>query len=263
MPDDLIPFASLGPGAIALVLASAFAGFFIRGAFGFGSNLPFVLATTWVLGPHHAVVLSVISAVFAQIHLAPQGVRSADWPVVRPVIAGLLIGTVLGTVVFAALAPDWLTVVMASLIISILVMDRYGVFQRLGEVIDLRWKRVAVPLATLSGTVGTVSGGGGLYFLVAYLKLACHSARAVRGTNLMLSVFYQVGRFAALAVAGFVGLDVLLESVVMLPAVFAGTWVGSRFFERGSEQRFFRGIQILLLGAALALLVRGVLGVVD
>jgi uncharacterized membrane protein YfcA len=254
---DLPVFPGLGIFAVALVFASAFVGFFIRGAFGFGSNLPFVLITTWVLGPHHAVVLSVVSAVFAQMHLAPQGVRTADWPVARPVIAGLLIGTVIGVAVFASLAPDWLTVVMASFIIAILLMERHGTFARIGQAIDLRSRRVAVPLATVSGTVGSVSGGGGLYFLIAYLKIACHGAAAVRGTNLMLSVFYQVGRFAALAVAGFVDLRVLLESVALLPAVFAGTWSGTRFYERGSEQRFFRGIQLVLLAAAAALLARG------
>jgi len=261
VPADLQPFAALGLPSIALVLAAAALGFFIRGAFGFGSNLPFVLITTWVLGPHHAVVLSVVSAAFAQIHLAPQGVRSADWAVARPVIVGLLLGTVAGVAMFAALAPQWLTIVMASLIIAILVMDRYGAFRRLGEVIDLRARRVAVPLAALSGTVGSVSGGGGLYFLVAYLKIACSGAAAVRGTNLMLSVFYQLGRLAALAVAGFVDAAILLESLVLLPAVFAGTWAGTRFFERGSEQRFFRGIQVVLMGAAAALLVRGVVSV--
>ena len=253
MPADLQPFPGLGAAAVALVLVAAFVGFFIRGAFGFGSNLPFILITTWLLGPHQAVVLSVVGAAFAQIHLAPQ--------VARPVIVGLLLGTVAGVAVFAALAPEWLTVVMASLIIAVLAMDRYGVFGRLGEVVDLRSRRVALPLAALSGTVGSVSGGGGLYFLVAYLKIACSGARAVRGTNLMLSVFYQLGRLAALAVAGFVDATILVEAVVLLPAVFAGTFSGTHFFERGSEQRFFRGIQILLLAAALALLVRGLLGV--
>ena len=258
MPVDLQPFPGLGVPAVALVLAAAFLGFFIRGAFGFGSNLPFILITTWLLGPHHAVVLSVVSAAFAQIHLAPQGVRSADWGVARPVIVGLLLGTVAGVAVFAALAPEWLTVVMASLIIAVLAMDRYGVFVRLGEVVDLRSRWVALPLAAVSGTVGSVSGGGGLYFLVAYLRIACSGALAVRGTNLMLSVFYQIGRLAALAVAGFVDATVLVESVVLLPAVFAGTFSGTRFFERGSEQRFFRGIQLVLLAAAAALLVRGI-----
>ena len=258
---DLIPFGDLSTLEVIVVFAVTFAGFFVRGAFGFGSNLPFVLVTTWILGPHRAIVLSVVVAVIAQLHLAPQGVRSADWPVVRPITAGLLIGTVIGTSLFAALSPQWLTVIMAVLILMILIMDRYGVFERIGSVIDLRAGRVALPLATLSGSVGSVSGGGGMYFLIAYLKLACRDALSLRGTNLMLSVFYQVGRLVALALVGYISAIVLVESVALLPAVFAGTLVGTRFFERGSEQRFYRGLQLVLLLAAAALLVKGVLRV--
>ena len=110
VPTDLLPFADQSPFAIVVIVASGFAGFFIRGAFGFGSNLPFILVTTWVLGPHHAVVLSVVMAVFAQLHLAPQGVHSADWAVAWPTIVGLLLGACIGVGIFAALAPDWLTV---------------------------------------------------------------------------------------------------------------------------------------------------------
>ena len=43
VPPDLIPFADQNALAIVLIVAAGFGGFFIRGAFGFGSNLPFVL----------------------------------------------------------------------------------------------------------------------------------------------------------------------------------------------------------------------------
>ncbi len=42
--------------AVACIAVSCFLGFFIRGAFGFGSNIPIVLLTTPILGPHHAIV---------------------------------------------------------------------------------------------------------------------------------------------------------------------------------------------------------------
>jgi len=66
-------FDAIGPAAIGFVLLAHFAGFYIRGALGFGSNMPIVLLTTWVLGPHHAILLVALTSGIAQIHLLPRG----------------------------------------------------------------------------------------------------------------------------------------------------------------------------------------------
>jgi uncharacterized membrane protein YfcA len=257
IPDDLIPFSRYELWQIAIIHGAVALGFFIRGAFGFGSNLPLVLITTWIVGPHHAIVLTLVISAFAQIHLAPQGVRTADWSVFRTLIVGFLLGSVGGVLVFATLNADWLTITMALLIVAILIMDYYNTFARLQQFMDLRSRRVAIPLATLSGLVGSVSGGGGLYLLVAYLKLACANARALRGTTMMLSVVFQMARFVALAVAGYISLNILIESLSVMPAMLAGAVAGKRLFDRLSEARFFRAIQaVLLLGAGL-LLIKG------
>ncbi|MED6311582.1 MAG: hypothetical protein VX624_17020 [Pseudomonadota bacterium] len=47
-----------------------------------------------------------------------------------------------------------------ALIIGILLMDRFRLIERLQTFIDLRSPILAGVLATISGTVGTISGGG-------------------------------------------------------------------------------------------------------
>ena len=71
LAGDITPFADIPLWAVIGVFASHFFGFFIRGALGFGSNMPIVLLTTWLLGPHHAILLVVLTAFVAQIHLFP------------------------------------------------------------------------------------------------------------------------------------------------------------------------------------------------
>ena len=90
LPAHITPFADVPSWAIACVIASYFFGFFVRGAFGFGSNMPIVLLTTWLLGPHHAILLTALAAAAAQIHLLPQGIATADWRVSRQLIAGMV-----------------------------------------------------------------------------------------------------------------------------------------------------------------------------
>lgn len=257
-PADLAPFAQIPFWEIVFVVFSQYLGFFIRGAFGFGSNMPIVLLTTWVLGPHHAILLVVLTSFIAQAHLLPQGFHSADWEVTRPLMLGLLGGIAFGTWIFAILAANWLTLVMGVLISVIVMMDYFRLLERLSNWINLRSHAVTSSLAVTSGAVGTVSGGGGLYFLVAYLKLACATPKALRGTNLILSGVFIIGRVISLSLAGLMTWQFVVEALLLVPAVFLGTWTGTRFFHASSPERFYGALQFVLFCAAIALVGKGV-----
>ncbi len=257
MPFDLAPFSGVPAWAVLCVLGAHFLGFFIRGAFGFGSNMPIILLTTWLIGPHHAVVLVVVTASAAQVHLLPQGFKAADWPVTRPLMAGMLFGVTVGTWVFTKLAADWLILFMGGLITFVVLMDRLRVFERLPAVIDPRSRGVSMFLALVSGLVGTISGGGGLYFLVVYLKLACRTAAGLRGTSIILSGIFILLRLGLLVLAGFVTWDVAAEAALLMPAVLFGTWAGTKSFHAIDSRRFYTALQFVLLAAAIALLAKG------
>ena len=260
-PADLAPFPDQPWWAILAVLAAHFFGFFIRGAFGFGSNMPIVLLTTWLLGPHHAILLVALTATAAQLHLFPQGLNTADWPVTRPLLVGMCVGVGLGTWLFTLLASDWLTLIMGVLITWIVAMDRLRLLERLAGAINLRGFTLSSCLAALSGFVGSISGGGAIYFLVVYLKLACSSPLGLRGTNLIISGFFMAVRITLLALAGMFTGPLFVEAALILPVVFLGTWAGTRVFHAASAERFYAGLQILLMGAALALIGKGVVDV--
>lgn len=261
-PAGAVPYAELAPWAIAAVFAMHFMGFFIRGAFGFGSNMPIVLVTTWILGPHHAILLVLLCTFAAQVHLLPQGLKTADWEVTRPLVAGVIVGITTGTWLFTILAADWLTLVMGSLITFIIVMDSLKVLQWLSARIDLRSRWVTSSLAAGSSVVGAVSGGGAFYFLVIYLKLACKDPAGLRGTNLALSAVFIVGRIILLSWYGLFTPQLLAEASLLLPVVFLGTWSGTRFFHTSSPERFYIALQILLFCAAIALLGKGIMRVI-
>jgi uncharacterized membrane protein YfcA len=241
------------------VFAAHFLGFFVRGAFGFGSNMPIILLTAWLIGPHHAVVLVVVTASAAQVHLLPQGFKTADWPVTRPLMVGMLIGVTVGSWVFTILAADWLILVMGGLIASIVLMDRLRLLERMRAVIDLRARSVSFVLSLVSGLVGAISGGGGLYFLAIYLKLACGTATGLRGTSIILSGVFILLRLGLLVVTEFVSWDVVAEAALLMPCVLLGTWVGTKVFHAIDSRRFFSTLQFVLLVAAAALVVKGVL----
>lgn len=252
-----MPFSGIPLWAVFCVFAAHFVGFFIRGAFGFGSNMPIILMTTWLLGPHHAVVLVVVTASASQIHLLPQGVKTADWDVTRPLLAGMVVGVTVGTWVFTKLEADWLMLLMGGLITGIVIMDRVRLLERLTHVMDLRDRFVSMTLAIVSGLIGTISGGGGLYFLIVYLKLVCRTAAGLRGTNLILSGLFILVRVVLLIWAGFVSWSVAVEALLLLPAVLLGTWSGTRSFHAIDSKKFYDALQVVLLTMAVALAVKG------
>lgn len=259
LPSHIVPFDGVSAWAIGCVIASYFFGFFVRGAFGFGSNMPIVLLTTWLLGPHHAILLTALAAAAAQLHLLPQGIGSADWRISRPLIAGMLVGVGAGTWLFIRLGEEWLTLVMGALIITIVALDRTRAVERFAPRVDLRSPLVTTSLAAGSACAGSVGGGGAMYLLNGFLKLACTSPSALRGTNLVVSGVFIFARITLLALAGLITPLLLIEAALLIPVVFLGTWAGTRFFRRAGPAGFYAALQALLIAAALALIVKGMI----
>ncbi len=257
LPSHIVPFAGVPAWAIGCVIASYLFGFFVRGAFGFGSNMPIVLLTTWLLGPHHAILLTAVAAVAAQLHLLPQGIATADWRVSRPLIAGMLLGVGAGTWLFVRLGEEWLTLVMGVLIMTIVALDRTRAVERLAPRVDLRSPVVTTSLAAGAACAGSVGGGGAMYLLSGFLKIVCAGPSALRGTNLMVSGIFIFARIAFLALAGLITPVLLIEAALLVPVVFLGTWAGTRFFRRAGPARFYAALQALLIAAALLLIVKG------
>ena len=144
---DIVAFDGIGFVAMAFILAVHFTGFYIRGALGFGSNMPIVLLTTWVLGPHQAILLVALTSGLAQFHLLPQGFRHTDWSIARMLAFGMMGGIGFGVWVFAGIEADWLVMLLGALIIGILLMDRFRLIERLQTFISIRlswqacWRR--------------------------------------------------------------------------------------------------------------------------
>ncbi len=259
LPPELVPFIDLSPWVILAVALAHYLGFFIRGAFGFGSNMPIVLLTTWLLSPHHAIILVMLTATAAQVHLLPQGLRTADWRATWSVTPGLAAGIAIGTWIFAELEADWLILVMAVLIIFILLLDRFHMIERVSNIVPLRSPLIATTLALIGSTSGTISGGGTVYFLVVYFKLVCRSAVALRGTNIAISGLFIFVRVGAIALTGLIEPRYLLETALLVPVVLFGTWCGTHTFHRTSPERFYIALQILLFVAAFALIGKGLM----
>ncbi len=253
-----VPFESFSLGAIIVVALAHGFGCFVRGAFGFGSNLPIVLVTTFILGPHHAIILSLMTSLVSQAHLLPQGFRTADWQIAKQLFLGLIIGTVFGVWLFSILSAEKLALILGIIISVIILMDTFKLVEYFANFIEFRLRWVTVGFSFIGGMIGGLSGAGAFYFLVVFLKHACQGAIKLRGTTLMLSTIAMIMRFAALSFSGFISLTVILEGLFLAPVVVLATWLGSQTFRKSSSKNFYQALQVLLFAGGTILVYKGI-----
>ena len=258
LPSGITPFENLTVGAILLVALAHCGGCFIRGAFGFGSNMPIIVATTFIIGPHHAILLALMTTIIAQAHLLPSGFRTADWKITKSLILGMIVGTLFGTWIFTRLSGMALEIILGTLIVFIILMDTFKLVEKLIVNLDLRSRIITTGFSFVGGTMGGLSGAGAFYFLVVYLKHACRSPEALRGTNVMLSSITMFMRASALATAGLITPTLITEGLFLGLPILLSTWLGAHAFKLTSNQRFFFFLQLLLLAGAAALVLKGV-----
>ena len=251
------PFEQLGATEIALIFAINLFGFTLRGAFGFGAGLPNVLMMSQIIPPHQAVVLHGTATLISQIQLLPQGMRDGDWKISKLLIFGFVLATILGVAVFSALKENQLKIAIGLLLLLVMVADLANLLERFSARLDLRKPIVPMGYSAIAGIIGAVAGGGTGYFLAAYLKWATDSPCTFRGTNLLMAIFYGFWRFILLLIAGWIGWQMLLDAVTLLPAIVLGGIMGRMLSDRMDAPAFYRAVQILLIFAALLLVAKG------
>jgi hypothetical protein len=258
MTDGLVPFSDVSSYAVAGIVIVYFLSYFIRGTLGFGSAMPAVLGGAWVLPPHDAVLLALMTALFAQIQLLPQGFREANWKIARPMLAGMILSVVAGVWIFANLKAAWLTIVLGACLSFAVLIDIAGLADRAARHMKLDSGIVAFSLSAAAGLIAAVAGAGSNYFLSFYLRWASPHPFVFRATNIILSGFMVLWRSVVTLALGLITLKLVIESALLMPAVYAGGWAGRHFAMRVPTKRFFGFFRVLLLTASAALIWKGV-----
>lgn len=253
------PFHDLPTAVIVGVAAIYFVAFAGRGALGFGAIAPAVTLSSFLIPPHHAVLLAILTATVPQLQVLPEGIRSGDWHVARPAILALLISIPFGVWVFARIDSDVFSLILGFAISLIVIMDALKLLDRAAKKIDIRKPSVVFGLAGATGFVTGLAGAGGVMMLAVYLKHACRDYIALRATAALMGTILIFWRLLATVIAGLVDVQLISEALLLIPVVYFGGWIGIHFFKRMGAARYYNLFQALLLVSALGLMVDGVI----
>ena len=231
----------VSPAELVACLLIVAVGAFVQGSVGFGLNLV-VVPVIAVLVPEAVPGALVLVSLPLTLTMVVREHHHVDRRGVAWIMLGRLPGAAIGAAVVVLVAQDVLTTIIG---VAILVAVGLSLAQ-----LHVKVAPVSATTAGFSaGIMGTAAGVDGPPLALLYQH---HHGEAIRATLAACFVLGTVMSAAALAIAGEIGVDQLLFSLGMMPALIVGllasTW-GARHL-RG------RSIRPLVLGFA------GVAGVI-
>ena len=187
----------------------------------------------------------------------------AAWSIhtILSLLPGAMLGIVLGMVSFSDLDPDIL-----RLGIGLMALGFVGIHLRRGRdpvLADARPNGLKVFFASaLSGFAGFVAHAGGPPIKGALLAMRFNKTAFV-ATNSIFFFTLNVAKGIGYASLGLFSSDGLLNSLLLVPFLFLGVWLGFALHARVSQQRFVQLAYALLAMAGINLVVLGLASLVS
>lgn len=246
LPFDL----SIGAGAyMALVL---FVAAFVRGYSGFGFSALVVAGAALATDPLHFVPVVLIVDIFLTLAQARGIWRHIDWRRVGLLFAGASVGVPIGLVVLTALGAD-----LTRAAISLFILTMCAILW-VGWQMQSRVGPVGHVLTGVGSGFANAAAVGGLPVAVFF---AAQSVPPVifRATLIAYFTVMDLWTVPLMANAGMISSDTLWASVLGMPVLLLGLWLGGRHFLSANPQEFRRFAILLLAALAMLGLVKSVI----
>jgi uncharacterized protein len=219
----------------------------VRGFSGFGFSLLAISALSLVYSPAEIVPSIFMLELAASLHLLPSIWKDIHWKSLWPLTLGCLVATPFGVWLLANVPAAPMQLGLSVFVMAATV---------------LLWRGFAlqtVPGVYGSSLVGAASGlangafgiGGPPVILFYFASPA--GATAGRASLIMFFLITDVIGLANLAMQNLVEEYHFVKSLIWLPPLFAGVWLGARSFKSVDPEGFRRGVLILLWCIALTI----------
>lgn len=235
--------------AVGLVLVAAEA---IYVLLGFGAGLVAVGALALIVPDlHDVVVLLLLVNLPAELFVVVSSWRVIAWRGVAVLMIGVGAGIPIGSWLLKHGDPTLLLTFLGGFLFVVGLAFCLSPTDR-----KVSWPRwAAAPVGLSSGLLTGLFGTGGPP-LVLYYQLAGAEKAAFRGNLMAIFLLMTVIRVPSYAGVGLITTERLWSSLLVLPAVGLGAWLGNRLHLRVAEATF-RRLVALALAAIGGLLLLG------
>ncbi len=246
----ILPF-EMGYGAAAYMAVAVLVAAFVRGYSGFGFSAIVIAASAVVTNPLHfvAVVMLCEAVMSAQ---AWSGVgRHVDWRRVGALLLGAAVGMPLGLWALTSISENAARGVISAYVLAMCLVLLAGWTLR-----KEAGAGATVAVGVISG-LANAPGMGGLP-VAAFFAAQPISAAVFRATLVAYFPILDLYSMPLYYLHGMISWDTLWASLMTLPMVFLGNWLGGRHFFNTDPKDFRRFAILLLAGLALMGLIRAV-----
>lgn len=250
MPETFI-FSAVQAGLAAVIV---FAALMVRGMSGFGAGIIATPLLVFVMPIHTAVPMMSLLVFVLFIFLTVRDRRDVMWDELKLLVPTTILGVIAGAVLFKNLDNVLLLKLLGVLIIGfavyVLAVQHFGLP---GIRCSRNW---ALPSGFVGAAIDTMFGGGGGTLVVIYMHLRGIGKTQFRATVATLWFFEMIARLTGYTLSGFYTLSTLLLAAMMLPVMWAGTYVGEHISNRISQDTFAKVLAMVLLMSGISVLAK-------
>lgn len=235
--------------AALVVVGGAFAGGFVSGLAGFGTELMALGIWLHVLDPASAAVLVVVCSVVAQAQTIPAIWHAIDRARVGPMIAAGLFGVPIGSWLVYKVDPNAFRLGMGLLLVA---FSGFMLFGRPTTRVTAGGHVADAAVGFAGGILGGLAGLSGPPPIV-WATLRGWSKDERRGVFQAFNLSILLAAGVTFALSGRLTGEVGRLVLAALPGTLCGAWLGARTYRRLSDRRFHEVVLVLLGASGLGL----------
>lgn len=240
---------------LAVACSAVTLGYTVFGLTGFGANIVALPVLAHVMSLRSAVPTLLLLDLLSAALLSSRNRSSVEVTELKHLVLPMLAGMALGLPLLQYAPESLLLVLLGGFVGLVAAWNLFG--RAKGAIASRGW---VWPTGLAGGAFSTVFGTGG----PVYTLYLAH--RIVDATRLRATVASVILGSALVRLVLFSGSGLLRESALpavaatLLPCALVGYLIGSRLHFRMPQADVKRAIWMLLVGAAISLVVRGVVG---
>jgi uncharacterized protein len=237
------------PAVVLAAAMSILAAALVRGFTGFGFALTAVPLLGLIMPPLQAVPVAVTLQLLIGVTDFRRASRDSHWPSLRWLIVGGMAGSPIGALVLSMVSAPVARVLIAAITISAVVVLNAG------------FRLASVPLRVPTTLVGLAAGlFNGLAAMpgppvIVYYTSGPFSRIAARASMMVFFLVSSIAALVSVAMLGLLDLRAVVLTVLGVPIMLVGTWLGDIGFHRGSDTLHRRvsiaSLAIVALGSAI------------
>jgi uncharacterized membrane protein YfcA len=237
---------------LAAAIAIIFLAAIVRGYSGFGFSLLAITALSLLYPPAVIIPSVFLLEIAASLHLLPGLWRDIHWRSLIPLVIGTGIGTPIGLVFLTSVPAPPMQIALAIFVFTVtcLLWKGYALKSMPGNI-------ASTTAGLAAGVANGAFGIGGPPVILFYFA---SPAGNIVGRATLVTYFLLTDAIglAFLARENLVTPDSLFRTLIFLPALLAGVWLGARSFKNADPIVFRKWVLAILMVLAIITAAKGI-----